>query len=134
VAVIVQLRDTEDSSNRLNGMSVGRRSDLLAILDELHNREPFFLQLCGENDYTLLLGIGGSLGCAQYSRTDGDPPYLMSLSAKVVEQDDCVEFLTGHTLTQVSRRYCVPFEILKQISVHFLESGERSPLVSWEEI
>jgi hypothetical protein len=31
-------------------------------------------------------------------------------------------------------RYCLPFDKVKQILSYFLETGERSPIVSWEEI
>ena len=50
------------------------------------------------------------------------------------ESDRYAEFLINDTITSVPNRYSIPFETAKDVAAHFLETGERSPLVSWEEI
>lgn len=45
--------------------------EVLALIESLRNRPPFFCELVGENGFNLLVGIGGDVGCAQLSRTDG---------------------------------------------------------------
>jgi hypothetical protein len=45
-----------------------------------------------------------------------------------------LQFLVGDTTTPVPMRYALPFSLVKEVAVYFLQSGERSPSVSWEEI
>lgn len=126
--------DRQDEANPLNGTDVTSGVELLRIIDRLGNRSPFFCELVCENGYKLLVGIGRSVGCAQYSSSDGKPPYLMATSKSEFNTDDCVEFLMDHTLTPVPRHYCVSMESVRQIAQYFVETGSRSPSVSWEEI
>jgi Immunity protein Imm1 len=52
----------------------------------------------------------------------------------VLDTRDCVKFLIDNEPTAVSRYYCLPMELVKKITTHFLETGERSNDVRWEEI
>ena len=82
----------------------------------------------------MLVGVGDPEGCAQYSLNDGSNPYLMAV-ADVREDSDCfVEFLIGNEATPVPKRYCLPIETIKQITLYFIETGKRDPRVVWEEI
>jgi hypothetical protein len=130
----VQFFDRQDQTNSLNGARIGDREELLKVLDGLRSREPFFCELVGENGYNLLLGVGRTIGCAQYSPSDGSTPYLMAVATNEQGSNEYMEFLTANTPSPVPRRYCVPFETAKQIAAHFVETGNRWPSVSWEEI
>ena len=132
--MIVKFFDRQNESNPLNGHLVERDNELLQIFDDLRNRAPFFTELVGENGHNLLVGTGGATGCVQYSRNDGRPPYLMALGPDVESPEEYLEFLTGNTPTPVPRRYALPFKLVKEIAVHFRQTGARSPVVSWEEI
>lgn len=126
--------DRQEQSNPLNGAKIENGGKLLKILDDLRSREPFFCELVGENSFNLLLGVGRTIGCVQYSPGDGSTPYLMAVATGEQDSDGYVEFLTADTPTPVPRRYCLSFEIVKQIAAYFIETGKRSPEVSWEEI
>jgi hypothetical protein len=109
-------------------------AEVLEVLEGLRNRNPFFFELVGENGYNLVIGLGGDIACAQYSCGDGKTPYLMALANGAGDTTERKEFLTCNTPTPVSKRYCVPLEVLKQIVVHFMETGGRDLVVQWEEI
>ena len=130
--MIVTIFDREDERNKVNGLSTDRWSLLVQILESMLRRKPFCCELRGENGYDLMIGIG-SLGHAQYSRADGDPPYLMALANKPSARRS-VEFLLGGTATPIKARFCMPFEEIIDIARYFQETGERSPKVNWEEV
>jgi hypothetical protein len=95
---------------------------------------PFFCELLGQNGQKILLGIGGPKGCVQHSNIDGSPPYLMAVSENPEHQSEHVDFLIGGTLTPVPAHYCVPFQTVSEITTYFQMTGERSPMVAWEEV
>jgi Immunity protein Imm1 len=81
-----------------------------------------------------MVGIGGEVGCIQYGREDGNPPYWMAASPATKTKAGLFEFLNADTPTPVPARYCLPFDALKDIVVHFVNTGLRTPAVDWEEI
>jgi hypothetical protein len=123
--------DREDDTNELNGAEIRDKARLLQVLDGLLDRPPFVGELEGDNGFHLHIGIG-KLGHAQYSRLDGEPPYLMALAPNPAQED--VEFLIGNTPTSISNRYCMPFGLVREIADHFLDTGRAHPGFSWEEI
>jgi hypothetical protein len=129
----VRFFDRQDESNPLNGHAVEHDDDLLEILDGLRGRDPFFAELVGENQYNLLLGLGGIVGSVQYSRSDGRPPYLMAVGPEE-SPGRYLEFLIGNTLTPVPRRFGLSYEVMREVAAHFQRTGERCPGVSWEEV
>jgi hypothetical protein len=125
--------DLQDESNPQNGAAVREQGDLLRLLDRLRNRDPFFVEFVGENGYKLTIGIG-NMGCVQYSREDGDPPYLMAVDPATERSSIEREFLAGNTPSPVPDHYLLPFERVKEIAAYFQQTGERSPTVSWEDL
>lgn len=132
--MIVKFFDRENELNPFNGTHISEDKKLLDVIENNASRAPFFCELVGENGCNLLLGIGGLIACAQYSRRDGKPPYLMATTAGSKQRNEDVEFLTGGTLTPVPARYCLPLNVVKKIAVFFQKTGEASPAVEWEEI
>jgi hypothetical protein len=132
--MIVEFFDRQERSNPLNAVKIDNAEQLLSVLGGLRNRAPFFCELVGQNGFNLLLGMSESRGCAQYSAADGSPPYLMAVSNEAGYNDEFMEFLTANTSTPVPTRYCLPMERIKKIAAEFVESGERSTIVDWEEI
>jgi hypothetical protein len=130
----VEFFDRQNGQNPLNGCVFTQTTDLLALLNQLQQRDPFFCEFLGQNDHKILLGIGGTVGCVQYSGKNGDPPYLMAVSADPDSLTERREFLIGDTLTPVASRYCLSFDTVREIAAYFQMTGERSPIVSWEEI
>ena len=131
--MIVRIFDQQDESDPLNGSVIVDSEQLSRILDRLRTREPFFAELFGENGYNLLVGIGGTIGCVQYSRSDGKSAYLVAVSPEPLAEKGYVEFMIGGTATPISMRYILPFEKVKEIASYFLETGARSAKVSWEQ-
>ena len=133
--MMVEFHDQQESSNPLNGLEITTGTALLRIIDSLRNRRPFFCELLGKNGFKLLIGIGNNVGCVQHSSSEGDPPYLMAVEEGIeFSTRDTVDFLIGNELTEIPRRYCKSMESVKQIALHFLETGLRFPNVPWEEI
>jgi immunity protein Imm1 of predicted polymorphic toxin system len=119
---------------KLDGACVDNRKELFALFEMFKDQEPFIGHLVGDNGYKLALGIGKELGCVQHSSSNGDVPYLVALAPGIHGEDDYFDFWVGNTPTPIHKRYCLPFETVKEIAAYFIETGERSSDVSWEEI
>jgi hypothetical protein len=130
--------DRQDESNPNNAKQIDNSDQLLKLLTSLRNRAPFFVELLGENGYALLVGIGPVTGRIQYSPGNGTLPYLMAVGDSAIQNpstkdQDYVEFLTSDAPTPVSKRYCLPFDVVQQGAAYFLETGNRIPTLMWEE-
>jgi hypothetical protein len=123
--------DRQESSNPDQGQLLSAPADFDAILARLGRRDPFFAELESDTGYTLLIGIG-SLGCAQFSKTDGSGVPMMAVAPTASAHAEFVEFLTGGTATPVPARYCMPFQQVIDLAHHFILTGSRSPRVRWE--
>ena len=132
--MIVEFKDLQDKRNPLNGTKMATSAELSKLLDSLTARPRFFLELIGQNGYRLLVGVAKSMGCVQHSRNDCELPYLVAIDPKSAMTGEVVEYLVNGELTLVHDRFCLPFETVKKIAAYFLETGERSPRVSWEAI
>jgi hypothetical protein len=130
----VKFFDMDDSSNPLNGTTIEESGRLLQILRGMQGREPFFCELEGDNGYRLDVGLAATLGCAQYSRSDGEPPYLTPVDSNATAEDGYREFFCQGTPTEVPARHCLPLDVIMGIAAFFLETGKPNPAVSWEEI
>jgi hypothetical protein len=129
-----KFRDLQDSQNPLNGSLIRDEYELERLFNSLSGRKPFFCQLRGENGYTLLVGVG-LRSCVEYALSNGDPPYWEAVGMDVEnESDEEVKFMAGDTATPVPIRHIIPFSVTVQIAEYFLRSGERSPIVKWEQI
>jgi hypothetical protein len=127
----------EESAHELNGTLFQESGDLIQILERLQARPPFLCKLTSDKGHYLDVGIG-KVCCAQHTRADGMPPYLMAVAPgkehlKEEEGDD-VEFLCGGTPTPFSDRFCMPFESVREIIRHFAETGETHPAFSWDPV
>lgn len=130
----VQFKDLDDLTNPMHGETLTNANEVRALLDQLHSRTPFMCELVGVNGYMLTVGIGGDRGCVQYSPSDGTPPYLMAVSPAEPEPNiEEMEFVVGGTATPIDARYCFAFELVKDIAADFVEQGEPSSVVRWEE-
>jgi hypothetical protein len=132
--VTVIFFDRQNLTNPLNGTTIDNSQSLRAIIGGLQYKQPFFSELIGEDGNKILLGIATAVGCAQFSSTEGTPPYLMAVSGSPEEVFGARSFLIGDTATPVARRFCLSMEKVVEIAVDFLETGKRSDSVEWEEI
>jgi hypothetical protein len=117
------------------GEAISSPEQLAAAIDRVATREPACHELLGENGCSLMMGIGRTLGCVQFSHQDYDPPYLLATTeeAKRSGEGD-MEFLMGETPTPIRKRYCLPLDLVKEIAIHFLKTGEPSQAVEWEKV
>jgi hypothetical protein len=126
--------DREDRSNPLNGSVIDNEQQLVAILDSHYHRTPFVVQLLGDNGWRLDIGVGGAKSCVQYTHQDGDPPYMMAIAPQAHRGQDHMEVLVGGTASHIPSHEVLPFELAKKIAIYFQQTGERSPLVLWDEV
>ena len=129
-----QFFDRQDPANPMNGATVRNSIELREMLGRLRGRQPFFAELIDENGFKLLLGIGASEGCVQFSATDGSAPYLMAVAKNAPRGAGEVEFLIGDTATPVPKRYCLPYDTMVAIAARFADSGQRDLGVDWEQV
>jgi hypothetical protein len=150
----VEFVDMQQESNPKNRSRFRDREELVSFLNDLLAREPFFFELKGENGFMLTIGIGKNANTIQFGAINGEPPYLMAVAAGKPESVSShgktpdseamsegldakigsPEFLCGGTATPVPTRYCVPFDVMRDIAIHFLHTGGRHPDVRWEQI
>ena len=130
----VRFFDRGDDTNPLNGSTIRNNDRLLEIVRGIHSRGPSFCELLGQNGYKLDIGIGPSCGCVQYGLANGDPPYLMAVGQNPMSTNHYEGFLYQNTATEVPARYCMPVETVLEIVGAFLDTGQRSSIVAWEEI
>lgn len=146
--------DMQEEDNPLNGALIDSEEELVRILEQLRHRQPFGLKLNGENGFTLDICLARELGSLQHSANTGETPYLVAvapgsppipstgevspyaLECMADEQSgvEPIEFLVGGTPTPIPTRYCLPYELVRDIAVCFLKSGERDSRVVWESI
>jgi hypothetical protein len=124
----------QDRSDAANGREITTAQELAAVLDERRIHAPFMARLTGDNGYELVIGMGGGVACAQYSLSSGDPPYFLAVAPQRHVTGKYVGFLTANSPTEVPSRYILNFNELKQIALHFLETGERSEAFLWEKL
>ncbi|RTL35117.1 MAG: hypothetical protein EKK48_29950 [Candidatus Melainabacteria bacterium] len=105
-------------------------SELIAFLHQLQKAEPASGELVGENGFKLTFGIDGSLAFAQYSSTDGEPPYLVAQAEKPTVEETH-DFIVSGEATEIDGKACLPFDLFETIASHFLTTGKNSPSVNW---
>jgi hypothetical protein len=130
----IQYRNQQDKSDPMNGAVIAEGGPLLELLNNRRSAPPFVARFSGDNGFKIMVGIGGDVGCVQYSRNDGVPPYLLAISVQRPMEKGHFEFLTGGTATPFRARNILSFDELKHIALHFLETGQRSDAVTWESI
>jgi hypothetical protein len=130
----VRYTNQQDDRDQMNGCIVSDSARLIELLDAAQRTAPLFIRLSGENNFEIMVGIGRSLGCVQYSRSDGKAPFLMAVSARPPMTCGYLEFLTADTPTPIAARYIVSFDEVKTIAKEFLDTGRMSNAVSWQEL
>jgi hypothetical protein len=127
--------DRDNTANVLNGTAIHDDNQLSQILapQNAPNRSPYFCELISENGFCLLVGVG-EVGCAQYSRCDGNMPCLMAVSDEKGSQGGCHEFLIEGVPTPVRTRFCISFDSVLEIARYFRETGGAYPAILWEQM
>jgi hypothetical protein len=144
----------EEDDNPLNGSQLSTGEEVLKLLESLKVREPFICEFVAENGYQLTMGIGGAWAYAEFSRSDGEPPYFEAVSPsrpkeipgsygrhyqaaiQADRQSGTVspEFMCGGTPTPIPTRYILPYARAREIAIYFVETGQRDPDIHWEAI
>jgi hypothetical protein len=132
--MIVRYVNNQDRLDPMNGTAMADRHALSALLDDRRNAPPFVATFRGDHGFELICGIGRDRCCVEHMASSGNVPYLMALSRDPPTRTDDPKFLYGGTLTPIPARYALSFGQFKQIAQYFLETGERSNSVLWEEI
>lgn len=142
----VKFLDLQEAPNPLNAAKIESAEELIKILEQLRARDAFIFELEQNNGHKLTVGLGDNIGFVQHSRSNGVPPYFLALAPdgkrcdagstpdQTDHEEHDVEFVCGNTPTPVPRRYCLPYEMVKQIAIYFLNTGDPSLTVSWDEI
>jgi hypothetical protein len=129
----IQYLNYQNEFDPMNGREITDGLKLAQLLESRKNEPPFLAELSADNGYHIEFGMGGKLACVQHSRTNGEAPYLMAMSFRPPMKHGYVEFLTANTPTAFAARYIITFDELREIALHFLETGERSDSVVWRQ-
>jgi hypothetical protein len=128
----VRYLNHQDKLDPMHGAVITESAQLTELLDNARREPPFIAELEGDNGFEILFGIGEKFGWAQYSRSDGSPPYLMAVSQEPPLKRGYLEFLTANTPTPIAARYIIRFDELKKVALDFLKTGDKSNGVSWQ--
>ena len=126
----VKFFDLEDKSNPFNGLVLNDPDRLAALLDILRIREPFIARLANEHDCCLDIGIGGDVGSVVY--VVPDRPCLVAVAPPANRREEAAEFMLGGQPSYVPAKFILPFEKVKEIAIHFQQTGALSPAFRWE--
>ncbi len=100
---------------------------------EEQRQESMMCQLISDSGYQLQIGIDGDVGCAQFLNINNLPPYYLAITPiQVIEGSH--HFDLGGSATEILSNNCLPFDLLKKVVLDFLQTGQRSHLVNWEEV
>jgi hypothetical protein len=132
--MIIYFRNYQDKLDPNHGCAISSENELISLLDNARSEAPFMAEFCGAGDFHIEIGIGGDFGCVQYSRVDGEPPYLMAVSRQPAMKRGYIESQCGGTPTPVGARNILRFDELREVVLYFMRTGERSSTVSWREV
>jgi hypothetical protein len=125
--------DLQNHDNPDSGQTVTDGASAKMLLNKNISRDPFTCQFIFSGQTELLIGLSPKLCFAQHSSTSGDPPYLVAYLGSDRSLTGLQEFLIDDTPTEIRRNQCIPLELLLEVAAYFVETGERSPLVLWED-
>lgn len=127
-----KFNDHQDPASSANDHYVNS-DDAVRLLRSLQARKPFFCSL-DTTAGTLLVGVGAEAGCVQFTPTSGGPPYLMATVDGGDMRGEYVEFLSAGTPSPIPTRYILPWRLVEEIVVHFIDHGVIPSRITWEEI
>lgn len=100
---------------------------------EEQRKESMMCKLVSDSGYQLQIGIDGDIGCTQFLSINNLPPYYLARTpVQVIEGTH--HFDLGGSATEMLSDNCLPFELLKKVVLDFLQTGQRSSVVEWEEV
>ena len=111
--------------------TLGSPSELVAFFRQFD--EPMAGELTHPNGFMLTICTDGELATVQFSNTDGEPPYLVALSPLQIVEGSHI-FIVTTSDTEIDSKHCLSRTVFEDIACYFLETGERSPAVAWEEV
>lgn len=126
--------DLHNDSNPDNGTELLDGLGTKALLVRNAKNPPFVAELLSDHQTKLMIGLGPEICSAQFSAADDEPPYLV---AKIQSKKNLIgitEFIIGNEPSEIELRLCIPLAVLLELAAHFVETGQRSQAVSWEEI
>src|SRR5262249_12387127 len=94
-----------------------------AVFRRVRQRQWVFIA-CGDRE---------GPGCAQFSQSAGDPPYLMAVSARPASSDDMI-FLIANAPSELPQCCGLSEGEVRRVAVTFVTRGVRDLGFVWEEI
>jgi hypothetical protein len=124
--MVLEVLDMEDARGQRHHC-IRSTQELLELLDAFRGRAPFVCELVSDHGFRVTIGIGGPTGFVQHSTAEGDIPYRVAVNPDVTDQSGIEVFTAGQTATEIPRRYCLPFDTVRELVLFFAETGARSP-------
>lgn len=100
---------------------------------ELQRKESMMCKLISDSGYQMQIGIDGAIGCAQFLSNNNMPPYYLAITPNQVVDGSHAFDMTG-SATEILSENCLPFDLLKEVVLEFLQTGHRSKLVEWQKV
>jgi len=110
-------------------------SNLDGVLDDLQERfkgeDGQMVEVVSPEGDSLAIGLGKSKSVLSYVSRTGDPPYYVSVGTG--REDETISFLFSGEFSEFSGRNTISLEAARAAVRAFVQTGELSPLMSWEE-
>jgi Immunity protein Imm1 len=126
--------DLHNDSNPDNGAEIVDGLGAKTLLARNAKNPPFAAELISDSHTKLMLGLGPKIGFVQFSTADDEPPYLVAKLDSENMQTGITEFTIGNEPSEIELRLCIPLAVLLEVVAYFVETGQRSSIVAWEEI
>jgi hypothetical protein len=127
----IMFRSLQDNDSLDNECVIPDAKHMLRILDDVRKGEPTVCELISDSGRELMLGIGPKFGFAQYKASDGEPPYFITAKDAGNASRCFYEYWAGGTLSEIPVKYCLPIDIIRELAVHFFETGQRGSSAKW---
>lgn len=126
--------DLHNDGNPENGTELTNGLQAKALLARIAINPPFVAELVSDHETKLMIGLGPEIGSVQFCTADDEPPYFMAKLESQNMRSGITEFIIGNEPSEIELRLCIPLSVLLEVAAYFVETGQRSSIVSWEEI
>lgn len=121
------------NGNRNNGsyVEIKDSKDAINVLQTLNGKN--ITQLIASNDNgTILIGGGPDLFIVTYMEGDNEA-FFNVINPDFPEDETEITLVTGSQAGNFPKKVCVGFDLAALVLAYYVEKGEQSPAVIWEE-
>ena len=129
----VQYKNWSNIDDTLNGIVISDGPSARKLLATVALC-PSFVELKREDGCKLLLGLGGDVGCAQFTPAPSAQVHSLMAALDDGNRDELMELSIRGRRVPMSRRYCLPLHTIQRLASDFTRFRYASRSVTWDEL